>query len=286
MSEFKWAVAVNGYGWRGESGDRVLMPMDLRDAADFPTDEDDYATRRRRPRFATREYEPFREETGLFRDFADLPQTEDAIRTFAGKYGMLGPDMKVSTPPLRGERLDEITRRVREDIHDFHASTERLDHWRRAIVSMRQAVSLLDEIGTGADESAAERLEALVEERLEVLGVVARFRLAARPSRQPPLHVVPFTLHGAMWLQLAQAATGDKEFRQCAQCRKWFELEPDVNRTSRVYCSDKCRSQAYRARKATARELWATGKTVAEIVKALDSDAKAVRGWVRARRSK
>jgi len=83
-----------------------------------------------------------------------------------------------------------------------------------------------------------------------------------------------------MWLQLARVVSGNKEFRQCAQCDRSFEVSPDVTRKSRIYCSERCRSQAYRSRKATAHEMRAAGKSVQQIADKLKSDVETVRGWM------
>ncbi len=68
-------------------------------------------------------------------------------------------------------------------------------------------------------------------------------------SGQPVLFAMPTSLIGAMWLQLAQAVDGNKDFRQCVSCRAWFELAPDKARADKLYCSQACRSRAYRTRR-------------------------------------
>ena len=60
----------------------------------------------------------------------------------------------------------------------------------------------------------------------------------------------PDSLIGLLWYQLAQAVEGNEEFRQCDDCTTWFRVAPQVARKSRLYCSDACRSRAYRKRKA------------------------------------
>ncbi len=64
-------------------------------------------------------------------------------------------------------------------------------------------------------------------------------------------HVVPDSLLGALWLQLAQAISGKKEYRRCLSCDRWYELEPATARQSKLYCSDACRMRAYRRRRAS-----------------------------------
>lgn len=73
------------------------------------------------------------------------------------------------------------------------------------------------------------------------------------------MRVTPKNLLGAVWLQLAQAVDGNKTYRACDACGDWFELAPDsmystrakgVGRSNRRYCSDRCKSLAYRRRRA------------------------------------
>jgi hypothetical protein len=70
---------------------------------------------------------------------------------------------------------------------------------------------------------------------------------------RPVLFTMPTCLIGALWLQLAQSIDGNKQFRQCEACRAWFELAPDKARADKAYCSQACRSRAYRLRLKQAR---------------------------------
>jgi hypothetical protein len=67
-------------------------------------------------------------------------------------------------------------------------------------------------------------------------------------TARPVFFTMPNSLIGALWLQLAQAIDGKKDFQQCQVCRNWFELAPDKARSDKVYCSQACRSRAYRVR--------------------------------------
>jgi hypothetical protein len=64
------------------------------------------------------------------------------------------------------------------------------------------------------------------------------------------LRIVPETLIGAMWFQCARVLTLNPVFRACKQCGRWFELGPDTRRKQSIYCSDRCKVAAYRAKKA------------------------------------
>lgn len=71
---------------------------------------------------------------------------------------------------------------------------------------------------------------------------------------RPVLFTMPNSLIGELWLQLARTIDSDKRFRQCRECRRWFELSPDKARTDKEYCSQACRSRAYRARMRSSRQ--------------------------------
>lgn len=57
------------------------------------------------------------------------------------------------------------------------------------------------------------------------------------------LEVVPTCLIGAMWLQLARAIEGDKEYRRCKRpgCGRYFDL--DTGRSDAEFCSNACKSK-------------------------------------------
>jgi hypothetical protein len=98
------------------------------------------------------------------------------------------------------------------------------------------------------------------------------------------LQVKPNSLLGALWIQFALAVAGNKKYRACATCRQWFELSPQIARTSKLFCSEACRSQAYRNRKEKAHLLAAEGKTFKQIAEELGSDLKTVQEWLKHRK--
>ncbi len=94
------------------------------------------------------------------------------------------------------------------------------------------------------------------------------------------LYFVPNNLIGALWLQLSQSITQEKDYRRCRQCDTWFEIDHYTARTNRYFCSNACRSKAYRDRQARARELRDKGMDYDEIAGQLGSDMETVRGWI------
>lgn len=94
------------------------------------------------------------------------------------------------------------------------------------------------------------------------------------------MRFVPQSLIGALWLQFAHAITGNKEYRQCEQCGRWFEVAAEVRQDGK-FCQGACRSRAYRARQSEARKLHDAGTSFGEIARRLNSDVKTVKGWVK-----
>lgn len=62
------------------------------------------------------------------------------------------------------------------------------------------------------------------------------------------LAIWPRGLIGALWVQVARAIDGDRDFRSCDVCGRWWEVGRDGKRTNRRYCSNACKLRAYRKR--------------------------------------
>jgi hypothetical protein len=107
----------------------------------------------------------------------------------------------------------------------------------------------------------------------------SRLLVDSRTGR-PILRHVPDCLAGALWVQFAEAVSVGKRYRVCKECGEWFEIPLRGARISREYCSDACRSKAYRGRQERARQLHAEGRPLKEIAREFDTDVKTVRKWV------
>jgi len=115
IAVFRWPVAKDGYTWadlrtvgRGRHNTaRVLVPAD----AFGP---------------AKRLYDPFREESALFQEFAGLQVTETAIQEFATRYGMLGGGAGISVADAKSRLIQGET----------------LEGWHLEIIIMRDLVRL------------------------------------------------------------------------------------------------------------------------------------------------
>jgi hypothetical protein len=268
MGGFKWKVPVAGYRW---------IPNDDGTPAEFEEE-----AREREGRFCLEpvtyvfeEFEPFG-KPALFRIFAATEPSRGGVLTFANEYGHLGDDAKYPedfraprklSPLWDAEELEDVSEReklqlTRDWLREqrfIYSLPEPLSRWTAAIEAMRQCVNKWDSFQSGNVEEDA--VQALLEEINEQL--VFETELMVKRVEKPPmlktpkkspnlfrLEFVPAHLLAALWLQLAQAVADNKGFRQCL-CGTWFEIAGEF-RTSRIYCSDACKSQAYRDRKTKA----------------------------------
>ena len=249
MNGFTWPVAVKGYEWR-EYPDGVGTFWGLYPIQKWPV----------------RHYEPLKEYTGLFWTFAKVEPTKEGVLAFANQFGVLGAGPMV-------EMLKD-TRRIEAGL-----SGDRLEDWEREIPHVRKAIALWERTQRGevTDQEVQVLQHGLNQKLLHTVSVhlVPDVRHGGLTLRMRP-----FTLRGALWLQLAEAVSGNKEFRSCPTCGKWFELNPDTARTNRQFCSDACRTRAYRGRKEQAQKLAKEGKSIKEIAAEVDSDVKTVKGWI------
>ena len=94
------------------------------------------------------------------------------------------------------------------------------------------------------------------------------------------LQLVPRSLAGALWLQLASAIERGVLFRRCAECGTWFEVSPGVGRANKQFHSAACRTRAYRRRQVEAHRLLAEGMPKAAIAERLDVEPETLAGWL------
>jgi hypothetical protein len=249
MNGFTWPVAVKGYEWLGFPG---AGPMDwhLRAIQKWPL----------------RHYEPLKEYTGLFWTFAKVEPTKEGVLAFANQFGVLGAGPFVGM----AKNIGWIERGESDDV---------LEDWEKEIPLMRKAIALWERTQRGeVTDQEVQGLQHTINQ--ELLNTVSVRLVPDVRHGGLTLRMRPFTLLGALWLQLAEAVSGNKEFRSCPTCGKWFELNPDIARTNRQFCSDACRTRAYRGRKEQAQKLAKKGKSIKEIAAEVDSDVKTVKGWI------
>ncbi len=114
----------------------------------------------------------------------------------------------------------------------------------------------------------------------EQLDVKSFPRLLWDQDGQLRLRPPPGDLINMLWLQFADTVSGKASYRACLSCGRWVRVGPDAARTSRLYCSNACRTRGLRQRQQTARALHAQGKSIEAIAEELDSDVPTVTKWV------
>jgi len=128
-------------------------------------------------------------------------------------------------------------------------------------------------------EPAMFYIQHALNERLELNLSAPRLLWNARYQRLQ-VHIVPSSLKSALWLQLAKAIEGSKDYRQCDSCRIWYELGATARRGSK-YCSEACRQRAKRKRVKEARELASSGLPERDIAARVGSSIEAVQRWLK-----
>jgi hypothetical protein len=81
-------------------------------------------------------------------------------------------------------------------------------------------------------------------------GTVSPRLLWSEDRSRLELHPYPESLCGALWFQFARAVANDTRFRRCRVCGTWFELSARTARSDKIYCSNTCRTRAFRRIKA------------------------------------
>jgi hypothetical protein len=192
------------------------------------------------------------------------------------------PDLPIPPPyaQLFGLRPAPRSARVAAAIRD--------DDTRRSIAVIASARSnpgwlKLFRVGDGL-MPAKYYLQKTVNEHLRI-GVSPQLLWTVRRDRPHVLALffVPQSLIGLMWLQLAQAVNGNKQYRQCLACKTWMLISRETagKRSSRSTCSNACRMKVYDSRKIQARNLRRQGLSVRQIAGRLKADEQAVRRWIK-----
>jgi hypothetical protein len=216
-----------------------------------------------------RHYYPMqREHAALFREFADLDyRSTVSLLAFARRYGALGLPMQ--TQSLR-------IRTARGELRDHHAHGEPFLDWAIEICFMREGLRLGERKRRSVDDYR--RLKRLFDRNLQHV----QGRLGFDRAKEPKLMLEPLTLLAAMWLQLALAVTGEKEFVACKFCHRLFEISTEQTgfRSHREFCSDSCKTKDYRKRKRTALRLATSGVPLGEISEKTATETATVRSWL------
>ena len=224
-----------------------------------------------------RRYKPLRKETGLFQIFANTPPTERGVLHFAERYGRLGELLfyvrSNGDIPSSGEALHDVRsvhgwadeiRLVKDTLDGFEKSSRVMKggipirEYGRRIINLRLGELVAPHLGWGPDRTGLR------------------------------LTYVPKNLLGAIWMQLALALGHDKQYPHCTYCKQPFEISLDKQtgqRADSIFCSDRCKSADYRARRRKAQELSQKGIPLSAIAKKLRTTVPTVKKWLARSRS-
>jgi len=258
------AVPKGGYIWNMESPPLPYLDEVRHVSGDASEDDDETGIDLRSPVLdqalerSHRVYDPFKDVPGLFLMFSRLPQTAEAILSFANQYGSL------TNPTL--EYWQEAIRDVRAAVHLWRAVKDGdlanlaehvvwhgprlkiLSPLRRAFVPSDEYYSdtrfwdsIIQKFRPGqsyrVDDKLAPAQDLLawvLETRQTVHGVITPVQYL--PGRYRFELVINYLLD-VIWTQFVMAVCEDQCFRDCQHCARPLRLTPDVTRNDRLYCS-------------------------------------------------
>lgn len=231
-------------------------------------------------------YEPFAEQSGLFRTFAGLRSEADIV-AFANRFGPLGADLSVAIvddvpegePWMKGVAL-------------YWA--EPIEQWLAEAQEMARAISLWELIRAENKSAFLAKLtrssaRLRIKTQRSDTNHIAKDWVLVKKAENPAMFqavseadekawpqlllkqwvdrgargrtdfgvsgndlkatFTPNGLIGALWLQMSLAIDGHVDFLQCRECSDWFGISAEEARPEKRYCSNACRMRAYRKRK-------------------------------------
>jgi len=240
----------------------------------------------RDPALASKFYRKVPLPPALFMRFGTMDPTPRAILGFANRYGLLGlRESLVNESSEREEVWDvehletwrrEILRmswaiQLKEAmrLHDSDAVGKML-HLDKGRIRLRGSFAYTRSLGREELRSHREVFESQLQfahsSTFESMGEAAsaclvflvesgmRDHVTLRMIPDPEtlqLHLTPVatSLAGDLWVQLAKAITANKEIRSCPNCGEPVPIVPPATRRNRKYCTEACRSAAYRKRR-------------------------------------
>ena len=251
---FRWTVNLSGYEW-AEGADRKLrlFPIFVPGAGGRLL------------------YPP---ERGLFREFAALSPTRDAILEFAEKYGDLFCSWnmmhtRVSHGSLAGGTSLERWKAKIGDMRDLVDIWEQIQDQQRhrelnkiivrtgnAICYQRGGTDVT--LARGEDLNRFNPKDVVLPARCALQWEINRrlsdtetptltvAHLALTRDNRPRMVFRPSNLLADMWVRFAQMIAGEFRLKQCAVCNEYFQVGPGGRRQHTETCSPRCRKQKSR----------------------------------------
>jgi len=275
-----WTYRISGYQWIQAcvAGDSVEEPIiipscDISDPFDI-------------------QYDPVGIPE-IFREFAGIDGSREAVSAFANKRGLLG---------------------IEQDIVGRMEDGETLRDWLACVGVMRFVLSVWDAI-EGENPPALDRLikwdEKAIVWRYEIDGemfhvpptdgfiaaagrlIIARWvnsLIAQHCSPQivhrdgvSSLRIEPKNLLGVIWWQFARVLMGELTYRKCKGCGQTIEISDrfEGRRSTREFCDELCKAREFIEKKKRVCELRAAGKTLKELADEFGVDQKQIKKWVK-----
>jgi hypothetical protein len=236
-----------------------------------------------------RYYKPLEHFAGLFRVFTEIPATPSRLLEFVQKFGFLNDrndmgllDQHVIVSELYGDSTPVHAELLIDWVEQIWKMHEAMNLWELARARDARNLSkylrwsdgvlgywtdfhglqseflLVNNTRDSEGKALRYREGDVFEPAIFIASMIANEGLEGRVSpklemtvedKTPRLAISPLNLLGALWLQLARAIDGDKEYRACQHCGSWFEIGSTGYSRARRFCSNRCRVAFSRARK-------------------------------------
>jgi hypothetical protein len=178
-------------------------------------------------------YRPLDKYPDLSNVFANV-RTSDGLLNFYNSYGPLLEHDSNWGDPVPGAL--QTTQLFRELLHRKKQGPKKL----ASFFKSRSRVTVVDKAAW--EEATGEPWPGFEPGTVPTPFPVAAVDLAADPETGVRLKIRLENLEAALWCQLGQKLSGSTNFRECRQCRRWFEAGPGTRRRADAeFCSDKHR---------------------------------------------
>jgi hypothetical protein len=225
---------------------------------------------------------------GIFRDFASLEPTLEAVLPFANRYGTLCRRREFNTFVLWRKGIEAMKQLVAlSDAvtqSDWRQIPKALEPFlaNRSLAGAADLRPIQDKQKRGKIVSRNEWADAAVMRLYHAIAPAHRFMGEGfwnTLSGKVALRIKHADLLGFMHFQLGHALIGGRRFRQCTVCGKWVLLLPGINRKDRTTCSGYCRLKLHRWR-AKSQELHRAGWSPRKVARELALDVATVKQWL------
>jgi hypothetical protein len=288
LSDFRWHVFSRGYKCEGGTGQnaRFVVPkwLDPDPSERRPIEEGDLD-----PMAGDlNELYPLEDEPGLYRKFAGVDLTEEAVLAFADRWGPLENAHEIEPDAFENTMVAFVGDTIEAWFTQIRRMKALVELW--DVLQGKTKKKLADVIHVEKYECSwswdveirfkdhpnlrwnytfRERDWPGFSELLESGGTreVARACLldlvneslwescspwlsTEEDNERVTLCLTPHNLKAALWLMFAQEILGERNLKQCLCCRRYFEVTKETRqqRSDKKYCSPKCRGAAFRER--------------------------------------